>query len=401
MFANLWKKVSLSINGTEIPVSYDYELVHYVMKLLTIKKKDLDYELTHNGFYITEIKYLPATGAFATGTGQQLIQHPLVDVPTKKIFTTAPEWDINEFISWFNKGKIPTSDDTKIMTGKVPHPLFGNKKNWPPECPLTLQFTPNNINKLVYCKEGFAPTLLINKITFNDTIIHVTDEMVDQSVRDTILSGSGFEMPFTKYETNFYNLQNGTDQSIQLQTSGNWPSMAIFGFIPTGCRTDTKASTQKFMSKFPPLLSMTVFNGEREYPEKGGIEFRNIPNFPSGTNMSDYLEKDDLDKLVDSNVDIFENIRGQMLDDLNDLPDLAWDAEKFFTTQFWVPMNFTPIDRPTEVPDVIFPKESGDMRVRLVFKHAIDPANWTLVVISIRDALVTITPPAWTVAGNF
>ena len=90
-----------------------------------------------------------------------------------------------------------------------------------------------------------------------------------------------------------------------------------------------------------------------------------------------------------------------MLDDLNDLPDLAWDAEKFFTTQFWVPMNFTPIDRPTEVPDVIFPKESGDMRVRLVFKHAINPANWTLVVISIRDALVTITPPAWTVAGNF
>ena len=403
LLANMWKRVSIAINGTEIKSNYEYSLVHFVTKLMTITKKDLDYERALTGFYIPTIKYLKAaTGsAFEGGTGQELIQHPLVPVPTKHTFTAAPEWDVNTFIANFSEGTIPTIDDNRILTGKLPHPLFGNQKLWPPECPLAIQMEPNHINKIFYCIEGYAPTLVIDEIVFTDTVVHVTEGMVDNSVKETIKSGGGFHMPYTSYETNYYNLKNGVAQDFQAIIQGAWPSKIIVGFIPTASRTETKSATTKFISKYPPLTNITVYNGEQEYPRKGGITFRNVPDFPNTASMSEYLLEADLNNLIMANRDTVEWLRGEMLNDLTNMSDLAWTPEMLFTCQFWVPISFTPIDRDAEAPDVVFPKESGDMRIKLEFKHEIDANNWTMVVISIRDSLIEMTPPTWSIAGNF
>jgi hypothetical protein len=80
---------------------------------------------------------------------------------------------------------------------------------------------------------------------------------------------------------------------------------------------------------------------------------------------------------------------------------LYWDAKQFFTSQFFLPVAFTPIPQNAEVRNVVFPKETGEMGVRLEFVHEINGDEWSMCMTCFKDADLTLTPPAWTAVGTW
>lgn len=399
---NLFKHFDIVINGQEIKWNYDYGLAHFVSKLVTIRKDQLEYERLTTRFAIPEVKYNAAEGQLEGITAAaNRISHPLMDIPNKYSTAAAGSWTVKELeTNQFKDFALPKTDDIQVVSGNLPHPLCNTMKLWPPEMPVTYKLEPNHAAKIFYSKDNRVPVVKIQSITFIDTVYEVNSNIVDNTINSIVKRGRGFQFPFQKLETNFYNLKTAATQDFPVVNMGPWPRLIFFGFIPVKSRTESKAQTTKFMSKFPPLRNITIYNGEQEYPKKGGITFEDIPDFPGGATMSSYMTEAQFKTVMESNKHIFDELR-LVVAKQEDLPYLAWTIDRFFTCQCWIPINLTPYDRASEAPTIVYPKEVGDMRVKLQFKHNIDGDEWSMVAISVRDCDMEITPPSWSISGTF
>ena len=319
-------------------------------------------------------------------------------IPT---ITNDPDWRINTFIDSWGEAKIPTDNDTKVWYGNLPHPFFNPGKLWPHECPIVLQLEPNNVSKIFYSNDGHTPILTIVDIAIIDTVLMVDSGISTMSADSMIKADKGWEMQFIKPSTQFFNLTNSTRWDFISIIQGTWPELIIIGFIPNNSRSESKARTFKLMSKFPNITKLQVFNGEQEWPKKGGIQFRNMPDFRA-QNMTGYHNDAQLKTMIDENKDIFEDLRSVLLPNRTEAYEMAWTAHHFFTCQCWIPISFEPYDRSTEVPNVVFPKETGDMRITIELKHALtDAGDWSMVIMSFRKSEFGMKPPLWQLFGNF
>ena len=403
LLANMWRKATLVIGSTEFNWNYDYGLTHYIEKLLTLRKEHYDRERDMTGFVVQRAYTTPNKASLPQPAADRWV-HPLFDIPAPITVAPGPgnaAWNQTDWETLWDGGlAIPKAGKRKTLYGNLPHPLFNDDKMWPPECPMTLRLEPNKAAKIFYANPNLVPTLRIQRIQIIDTVYPVSDEMMEKSATDVINKSLSWDFAFTTPQTIWRNLSNATVIDYPNVWNGPWPRLIVFSFHPTACRTETKPNTNKFMSKFPPLKRFTVYSGQNEYPQRGGIEFRNIPALATPTKMDDYHTTAEIKQIIEDNKDIFDDVQ-RVVAHPNDVGLLYWDAKQFFTSQFFLPVAFTPIPQNAEVRNVVFPKETGEMGVRLEFVHEINGDEWSMCMTCFKDADLTLTPPAWTAVGTW